>query len=592
MTDAPVLPDYGGACLSSVVPALLGRLDTEAPSWLPDPARGARQVVLLVLDGLGWQQLQASAGLAPTLASGRGGPITSVVPTTTATALTSITTGCPPARHGVVGYRVRVEGDDGRDDEVMNVLRWRTGAGDMRQRRPARDFQPIAPFGGQCVAAVTRTEFASTGFTAAHLAGTRLVGWSVPSTLVVELRRLLEEGESFVYAYYDGLDKVAHEHGLGEYYAQELRTVDRLVGDIIEVLPEGAALVVTSDHGQVEVGTSARLPGPELLANVELMSGEGRFRWLHARAGAVGDVLAAAEEAHGAEAWVRTRERIVDEGWFGGPLSPEVAGRLGDVALVAQAPVAFLDPADTGETRLLARHGSLTAAEMYVPWWRGRTREPTPGLARRDLFGRIVMVDDESDDKGTSEAPRPGAAGGGGGTEAVLVEPGEGPGMSDNLDGENPVESVEQPAKVMRIGSMVKQLLDEVRAAPLDEASRTRLREIHEQSIRELAGALSPDLAAELDRMALPFDEAVPSEAELRVAQAQLVGWLEGLFHGIQATPHGPADGGSGPALGDAPARPAGGPGPRRRPASGRLPLTPVIRGLLGSNPIAVVHRC
>ena len=97
-------------------------------------------------------------------------------------------------------------------------------------------------------------------------------------------------------------------------------------------------------------------------------------------------------------------------------------------------------------------------------------------------------------------------------------------------------ESVEQPAKVMRIGSMVKQLLDEVRTAPLDEASRTRLQEIYEQSVRELAGALSPDLAAELDRMALPFDESAPSEAELRIAQAQLVGWLEGLFHGIQAT--------------------------------------------------------
>jgi Bacterial proteasome activator len=96
-------------------------------------------------------------------------------------------------------------------------------------------------------------------------------------------------------------------------------------------------------------------------------------------------------------------------------------------------------------------------------------------------------------------------------------------------------ESIQQPAKVMRIGSMVKQLLDEVRAAQLDEASRSRLREIYEQSVRELAGALSPDLAQELDRMALPFDESVPSEAELRVAQAQLVGWLEGLFHGIQA---------------------------------------------------------
>jgi hypothetical protein len=98
------------------------------------------------------------------------------------------------------------------------------------------------------------------------------------------------------------------------------------------------------------------------------------------------------------------------------------------------------------------------------------------------------------------------------------------------------VESIERPAMVLRIGSMIKQLLDEVRAAPLDQASRLRLKEIYEQSVRELASGLSPELAAELDRLALPFESDEPSDAELRIAQAQLVGWLEGLFHGIQAT--------------------------------------------------------
>jgi hypothetical protein len=97
-------------------------------------------------------------------------------------------------------------------------------------------------------------------------------------------------------------------------------------------------------------------------------------------------------------------------------------------------------------------------------------------------------------------------------------------------------DMVEQPAKVMRIGTMVKQLLEEVRAAPLDDASRTRLREIHENSIKELSDGLSPELRDELARLSLPFGEnTVPSDAELRIAQAQLVGWLEGLFHGIQA---------------------------------------------------------
>jgi hypothetical protein len=99
----------------------------------------------------------------------------------------------------------------------------------------------------------------------------------------------------------------------------------------------------------------------------------------------------------------------------------------------------------------------------------------------------------------------------------------------------SPAEMVEQPAKVMRIGSMVKQLLEEVRAAPLDDASRTRLREVYESSIRELGDGLAPELRDELDRLTLPFgDDVAPSDAELRIAQAQLVGWLEGLFHGIQ----------------------------------------------------------
>ena len=108
-------------------------------------------------------------------------------------------------------------------------------------------------------------------------------------------------------------------------------------------------------------------------------------------------------------------------------------------------------------------------------------------------------------------------------------------GNPDDQRGMEVAEQVEQPAKVLRIGSMIKQLLEEVRAAPLDEASRNRLKEIHETSIRELEQGLAPELREELERLTLPFGEdATPSDAELRIAQAQLVGWLEGLFHGIQ----------------------------------------------------------
>jgi hypothetical protein len=112
----------------------------------------------------------------------------------------------------------------------------------------------------------------------------------------------------------------------------------------------------------------------------------------------------------------------------------------------------------------------------------------------------------------------------------------KGEGAEAEEEESGPIEAVERPAKVMRIGSMIKQLLDEVRAAPLDDASRVRMREIYETSIKELGSTLSPELASELDRMTLPFDDGVPTDAQLRVAQAQLVGWLEGVFHGIQAT--------------------------------------------------------
>ncbi len=121
---------------------------------------------------------------------------------------------------------------------------------------------------------------------------------------------------------------------------------------------------------------------------------------------------------------------------------------------------------------------------------------------------------------------------------SVTVSPSEvlPPGSPSNADGEENTDFISQPAKVMRIGSMVKSLLDEARSAPLDEAGRTRLREIYETSVHELSGALSKDLGDELARVSIPFTAPVPSESELRVAQAQLVGWLEGLFHGIQAS--------------------------------------------------------
>jgi predicted AlkP superfamily pyrophosphatase or phosphodiesterase len=356
----PLIPDYGGACLSNVVPTLL-EPPTTKPAWLPPVAWGAPQVVLLALDGLGWDQLETRRHLAPVLSGMEGDAISTVAPSTTATALSSLALGCPPGEHGVVGYRINVRGD------VLNVLRWQTPAGDARDVIPPDVIQGRPAFCGKRPPVVTRAEFAGTGFTLAHLADVRLHGYRMTSTLVTEVRCLLRHGEPFVYAYYDGIDKVAHEYGLEEHYDAELAAADRLVADLLDALPPGACLVVTSDHGQMQIGDAIVRVHDDVMANVELLSGEGRFRWLHARPGAVDELYAAAREWHGDRAWVRTRAEVIAEEWFGPVVSDAAAARFGDVVLAAIDPVAFEDPADTGPYRLQSRHGSLTSAEMRIP---------------------------------------------------------------------------------------------------------------------------------------------------------------------------------------------------------------------------------
>jgi hypothetical protein len=126
-------------------------------------------------------------------------------------------------------------------------------------------------------------------------------------------------------------------------------------------------LVVTADHGQVEVGGNVVPLAPEVLELCSLQSGEGRFRWLHARAGRARELHEAAREHHGGDAWVVTRDEVVAGGWLG-PVVTEVArARLGDVAVLARADIAFHDPQDTGPYELVGRHGSMTSAEMLVP---------------------------------------------------------------------------------------------------------------------------------------------------------------------------------------------------------------------------------
>jgi hypothetical protein len=296
-----------------------------------------------------------------------GGPITTVVPSTTATALTSLVVGAAPAHHGIVGYRLVVQAPSG--PEVMNVLRWRTQSGDARPFADPGSLQRLDPFNGRPVPVVSRADFAGTAFTEAHQRGARQVGWFQASSMAVDVKALISAGEPFVYAYYDGVDRIAHVRGFGEYYDAEVVALDRLVGDMLDVLPQSAVLAVTADHGQVEVGPRAVELDHRLGPQVAMVSGEARFRWLHAKSGHGGaDRLAElTTDIYGDEAWVATADQVEEQGWFGGPLDAELRGRLGDVALVPYRPVGYLDHAEAGEFRLACRHGSLTADEMLIP---------------------------------------------------------------------------------------------------------------------------------------------------------------------------------------------------------------------------------
>ncbi len=355
----PLAPDYQNACVTRLIPALLE--GTEEPDWISPEMLQSTSVVLLVLDGLGWNQLRSRPEVAPTLMAMDGGAITTVAPSTTAAALTSITTGRPPGEHGLLGYRVAVA------DGVLNTLRWKTADGDARIRHDPETFQPLDCFGSQRPPVVTWQSFVDSGFTRAHLAGTRVTGFEDRAGLVESVLCLIATSEPFVYAYWDGIDHTAHEFGLADRYDEELAECDRMVTELLARLPVGTGVMVTADHGQVHVGDSMLDLPVDVTTLLTRQSGEARFRWLHARPGASQDLEEGAREAFNAVAWVHTAQEVVEAGWLGPVVTNAARERLGDVALVAREDIGFVDPAEFIPIQLIGRHGSLTSDEMLVP---------------------------------------------------------------------------------------------------------------------------------------------------------------------------------------------------------------------------------
>jgi predicted AlkP superfamily pyrophosphatase or phosphodiesterase len=366
MRPVPVIPDYSGANLTGIIPGCLLGTSGRRPNWFPQPLQDAERIVLLVIDGLGYEQLQRHAHIAPNLMSLVGGSITTIAPSTTASALTSLVTGASPAEHGIVGYRMDM------GDSIMNSLRWWSDTRDLRKVHPPASVQPIPPFVGMSIPVVSRAELEGSAFTEAHLRGSRPCGWRAASSIVAQCASLISSGEKFVYAYYDGVDKIAHERGFGAYYDAEIAATDWLVGSLLNTLPSGTTLAITADHGQVQVNDNVVHLSDDIKATLHHQSGEGRFRWLHAKRGQESELLQIATDSYSDIAWVASRDQVVEEAWLGpargGRIADQVKRRLGDVALVPFTATTFDDPLDSGPFSLVCRHGSLTADEMFVPF--------------------------------------------------------------------------------------------------------------------------------------------------------------------------------------------------------------------------------
>jgi hypothetical protein len=381
MTPQPQLPRYGEASLADLLPSLLAALDVPG-ARNPLGLEPLRRVCLLVVDGLGWELLQANRQAAPFLgaAAEQAAPLTTGFPSTTATSLASIGTGRPPAGHGLVGYNMALPGMD----RAFNCLRWSPyglgGAKDLRDRVVPEQAQPeptafeAAAADGVEVTLVGAGEYATSGFTRAALRGGRY--WrthSLGDQAAGALRCLSQGRRSLVYLYHPDLDRTGHVRGAGaEAWRLELAHVDRLVAQVAERLPGDAALFVTGDHGMVDLRPEQRVDladQPELAAGVRLLSGEARARHVHTERGAAEDVLAGWRGLLGHAMWVVPGEEAVAGGWFGPQVPDEVRARVGDVVAAAHGPIGVVQrEVDPTQAILTGHHGSMTPAEQLVPF--------------------------------------------------------------------------------------------------------------------------------------------------------------------------------------------------------------------------------
>jgi hypothetical protein len=370
------MPGPAAGSICDVLPAaaaLLGVPGAIDRLSLTDEIGNVDRVAVVLVDGMGWHLLPELAHDAPLLAAvlsgslGRMQRLVCTFPSTTPTSLVSLGTGAQPGEHGILGFTVNVPGTD----RVLTHISWRDDP-------PHRQWQPLPTWferltrAGFDARAVLPVWFLGSGLTEAAYGGARFVPTNAADDYAELVTKELYAGPGLIYGYTAELDTAAHVHGIGspEWHDAAAR-VDILLSRLLEALPPNAALLVTADHGGLNVPPNARIDldaDPNLAAGVRVVAGEPRVRYLHTQPGALRDVLATWTELLDGWAEVRTREEAVATGVFG-PVDPRHLDRIGDVVVTCTGDAAVLatahEPPETA--RLIGFHGAATAAEMDIP---------------------------------------------------------------------------------------------------------------------------------------------------------------------------------------------------------------------------------
>lgn len=331
------------------------------------------RVLVVLVDGLGWHLLPQLAGDAPLLASVRSGAtgrltqLECTFPSTTPTSLVSLGTGAAPGEHGILGFTLRVPGTE----TVLNHVRWRDEPSPAVWQPVPTWFQRLKE-AGVSARAVLPALFLGSGLTEAAYRGAEFR----PAGPADDYARLVVDdlcsAPGLVYGYTAELDTAAHVFGVGsEQWHAAAASVDALLARLLEALPPNAALLVTADHGGLNVPSEARVDldaDPRLAQGIRVVAGEPRVRYLHTEPGAAPDVRAAWTEVLGARATVYSREQAVATGMFG-PVAPRHLERLGDVVVVCSGDAAVLASAHEPPeaARLVGFHGGASPAEMAIP---------------------------------------------------------------------------------------------------------------------------------------------------------------------------------------------------------------------------------